>query len=66
MTETFYVVPVAAHEALVRGAYIQRGFDAAEAEHAHQHGVELISVELGQRRQHDAAVHGVKVDAVGR
>ena len=34
MTETFYVVPVAAHEALVRGAYIQRGFDAAEAEHA--------------------------------
>ena len=34
MAETFYVVPVAAHEALVRGAYIQRGFDAAEAEHA--------------------------------
>ncbi|NBT14350.1 MAG: lactate dehydrogenase [Planctomycetia bacterium] len=34
MAETFYVVPVATHEAIVRGAYVKRGFDAAEAEHA--------------------------------
>ena len=34
MSETFYVVPVAAHEHLVRSAYVHRGFDAAEAEHA--------------------------------
>ena len=34
MAETFHVVPVATHEAIVRGAYIKRGFDVAEAEHA--------------------------------
>ena len=34
MAETFHVVPVATHEAIVRGAYVKRGFDAAEAEHA--------------------------------
>ena len=34
MSETFHVVPVAAHEAIVRGAYLRRGFDASEAEHA--------------------------------
>ena len=34
MSETFHVVPVAAHEAIVRAAYLHRGFDAAEAEHA--------------------------------
>ena len=34
MSETFHVVPVAAHEALVTAAYRHRGFDAAEAEHA--------------------------------
>ena len=34
MAETFHVVPVDAHEALVRSAYLHRGFDAAEAEHA--------------------------------
>ncbi|MCE9629504.1 MAG: Ldh family oxidoreductase [Planctomycetia bacterium] len=34
MAETFHVVPVAAHESLVRSAYLHRGFDAAEAEHA--------------------------------
>jgi len=34
MSETFYVVPVATHEALVTGAYLARGFDATEAEHA--------------------------------
>jgi L-2-hydroxycarboxylate dehydrogenase (NAD+) len=34
MPETFHVVPVAAHEALVRAAYLHRGFDAAEADHA--------------------------------
>ena len=31
MAETFHVVPVEAHEALVAGAYRARGFDAAEA-----------------------------------
>jgi LDH2 family malate/lactate/ureidoglycolate dehydrogenase len=31
MAETFHVVPVAAHEALVRAAYVARGFTAAEA-----------------------------------
>ena len=34
MSETFFVVPVAAHESLVRTAYQHRGFDAAEADHA--------------------------------
>jgi LDH2 family malate/lactate/ureidoglycolate dehydrogenase len=34
MPETFHVVPVAAHESIVRGAYRHRGFDAAEADHA--------------------------------
>jgi len=34
MAETFHVVPVATHEAIVRGAYVKRGFDAAEADHA--------------------------------
>jgi ureidoglycolate dehydrogenase (NAD+) len=34
MSETFHVVPVAAHEEIVRGAYLRRGFDASEAEHA--------------------------------
>jgi L-2-hydroxycarboxylate dehydrogenase (NAD+) len=34
MSETFHVVPVDAHETIVRSAYIHRGFDAAEAEHA--------------------------------
>jgi len=34
MPEIFHVVPVAAHEAIVRGAYLTRGFAADEAEHA--------------------------------
>jgi LDH2 family malate/lactate/ureidoglycolate dehydrogenase len=34
MPETFHVVPVAVHEAIVRGAYLKRGFAADEAEHA--------------------------------
>jgi len=34
MSETFHVVPVEAHETIVRSAYLHRGFDAAEAEHA--------------------------------
>lgn len=34
MSETFYVIPVEAHEALVKAAYRKRGFDAAEADHA--------------------------------
>jgi ureidoglycolate dehydrogenase (NAD+) len=34
MSETFHVVPVATHEAIVRAAYLHRGYDAAEAEHA--------------------------------
>ncbi len=34
MSETFHVVPVATHEALVCAAYLHRGFDAAEAEDA--------------------------------
>jgi ureidoglycolate dehydrogenase (NAD+) len=34
MPEIFHVVPVAAHEAIVRGAYLKRGFAADEAEHA--------------------------------
>jgi L-2-hydroxycarboxylate dehydrogenase (NAD+) len=34
MSETFFVVPVAAHDALVSTAYQHRGFDAAEADHA--------------------------------
>ena len=34
MSETFHVVPVEAHESIVRNAYLHRGFDAAEAEHA--------------------------------
>ena len=34
MFETFHVVPVDVHETIVRSAYIHRGFDAAEAEHA--------------------------------
>ena len=34
MSETFFVVPVAAHEALVSTAFQHRGFDAAEADHA--------------------------------
>jgi ureidoglycolate dehydrogenase (NAD+) len=34
MSETFHVVPVADHEAIVRNAYLKRGFDAAEADQA--------------------------------
>jgi len=34
MAETFFVVPVDAHEAVVKAAYLKRGFDAAEADHA--------------------------------
>ena len=34
MSEVFHVVPVAAHEAIVRGAYLQRAYNADEAEHA--------------------------------
>ena len=34
MAEVFHVVPVDVHEAIVRKAYVHRGFDAAEAEHA--------------------------------
>jgi ureidoglycolate dehydrogenase (NAD+) len=34
MAETFHVVPVDSHEAIVRAAYVKRGFDAAEADHA--------------------------------
>jgi L-2-hydroxycarboxylate dehydrogenase (NAD+) len=34
MSESFFVVPVAAHEAVIRTAYQHRGFDAAEADHA--------------------------------
>ena len=34
MSETFYVVPVEAHEAIVTAAYTSRGFTATEAEHA--------------------------------
>jgi len=34
MSETFHVVPTAAHEAIVKAAYLKRGFDAAEATHA--------------------------------
>jgi ureidoglycolate dehydrogenase (NAD+) len=34
MSETFHVVPVDAHEALVRAAYTRRGFTADEAGHA--------------------------------
>ena len=34
MPETFHVVPTAAHEALVAGAYSARGFSAAEAAQA--------------------------------
>jgi L-2-hydroxycarboxylate dehydrogenase (NAD+) len=34
MSETFHVIPVEAHEALVKAAYRKRGFDAAEADHA--------------------------------
>ena len=34
MAETFFVIPVDAHEAVVRAAYLKRGFDAAEADHA--------------------------------
>ena len=34
MSETFHVVPAEAHESIVRSAYLARGFDAAEAEHA--------------------------------
>jgi LDH2 family malate/lactate/ureidoglycolate dehydrogenase len=34
MPETFHVVPVETHENIVRSAYLHRGFDAAEAEHA--------------------------------
>ncbi len=34
MPEAFHVVPVAAHEAIVRGAYLKRGFAADEADHA--------------------------------
>ena len=36
MSETFFVVPVATHESLVRTAYQHRGFDAAEADQAAQ------------------------------
>lgn len=31
MSETFHVIPVEAHEAVVRAAYLKRGFDASEA-----------------------------------
>ncbi len=31
MPETFHVIPVEAHEAVVRAAYLKRGFDASEA-----------------------------------
>lgn len=34
MAETFHVVPVARHDALVRAAYLARGFDEAEAHDA--------------------------------
>jgi len=34
MAELFHVVPVDVHETIVRSAYVHRGFDAAEAEHA--------------------------------
>ncbi len=34
MSETFFVVPVAAHEALVSTAYQHRGYDPVEADHA--------------------------------
>lgn len=34
MAETFHIVPVAAHEALVRAAYLARGFTATEADAA--------------------------------
>lgn len=34
MAETFYMIPVDAHEAVVRAAYEKRGFDTKEAEHA--------------------------------
>jgi L-2-hydroxycarboxylate dehydrogenase (NAD+) len=34
MSETFHVIPVEAHESLVKAAYLKRGFDAAEADHA--------------------------------
>jgi ureidoglycolate dehydrogenase (NAD+) len=34
MAETFFVIPVDAHEAVVKAAYVKRGFDAAEADHA--------------------------------
>ncbi len=34
MSETFHVVPVSAHEQIVRAAYTARGFTAAEADHA--------------------------------
>ncbi|MEQ9825954.1 MAG: Ldh family oxidoreductase [Puniceicoccaceae bacterium] len=34
MTETFYVVPESVHNALVKAAYEQRGFDSTEADYA--------------------------------
>ncbi|MFM7035987.1 MAG: Ldh family oxidoreductase [Planctomycetia bacterium] len=34
MSETFHVIPITAHEALVKAAYLKRGFDASESEHA--------------------------------
>ncbi|MFM7243477.1 MAG: Ldh family oxidoreductase [Planctomycetaceae bacterium] len=34
MSETFHVVPIDVHETIVRSAYLHRGFDASEAEHA--------------------------------
>lgn len=34
MSETFHVIPVEAHEAVVRAAYLNRGFDASEAAEA--------------------------------
>ena len=34
MSETFFVVPVAAHESLVSTVYQHRGYDAVEADHA--------------------------------
>jgi L-2-hydroxycarboxylate dehydrogenase (NAD+) len=34
MPETFHVIPVEAHESLVRTAYLKRGFDASEAAEA--------------------------------
>jgi LDH2 family malate/lactate/ureidoglycolate dehydrogenase len=34
MAETFHVVAVDTHEAIVRAAYLHRGFDASEADHA--------------------------------